>query len=173
MPVRGTVSGTQRGKPDKSVPIRLLAVIVAPSAINYLAVSHPSRILTLSGMPEGTVTIQAAHRPTSLNLANMHLQPAGDVMDRVQPQSPDDRYDHRGAGIHRSSPGMDARHVPRHHRQRPARSRCGCDLINRLLPLTSRATWGSQEPFDVDLLAANIRAVPGPAYHQRVQQFTA
>jgi hypothetical protein len=66
------VSGTHRGKPDNSVLIALLAVVVIPLAviglIIYVASRHPSVIFILVSVLDGVVVIQATHRVV-LNLA--------------------------------------------------------------------------------------------------------
>ena len=79
------MSGTHRGKPDHSVLIALLAVIVVPVAaigfIIYLGVTT-SGIWILVAVLDAVVVIQAAHRVV-LNLASTQLQSAEEVVDRL------------------------------------------------------------------------------------------
>ncbi len=80
------VSAAHRGKPDNSLLIALIAVVVVSLAvigfIIYLGARHPSGILILLGALEGVMLMQAAHRVV-LNLANRQLQSAEEVADRL------------------------------------------------------------------------------------------
>src|SRR5260221_12491646 len=85
-----TVSAAHRGKPDNSLLIALIAVVVVSLAvigfIIYLGARHPSGILILLAALEGVMLMQAAHRVV-LNLANRQLQPPEELADRPSPKA--------------------------------------------------------------------------------------
>jgi hypothetical protein len=80
------VSAAHRGKPDYSLPVAVIAVVMVPLAgigfIIFLGAKHPAGILTLLGALDLVLLVQAVHKVV-LNLAAKQLQSAEQFADRL------------------------------------------------------------------------------------------